>query len=142
MDGVNRRIGIIIIRITYGYYVQSANDPFLTTPLMAMTNFSIATKPGNFLVDLVPSRMFPFFELFLKKLFLHHLFAVKHIPLWMPGSGFLKTAAEMHNTLWGGIWNNFQWCKTNLVWHPFPVTYDTWNSIFGCKVLTFTPSSI
>ncbi|KAH9475790.1 Cytochrome P450 monooxygenase 45 [Psilocybe cubensis] len=52
---VNLRIGIIILRVTYGYYVESADDPFLTTPLLAMANFGKATQPGNFLVDFVPA---------------------------------------------------------------------------------------
>ena len=53
-DRFHRRIGIIIIRTTYGYYIQDENDPFLTTPLTAMENFSKATQPGNFLVDFIP----------------------------------------------------------------------------------------
>uniref|UniRef100_A0A8H7XSH8 Cytochrome P450 n=1 Tax=Psilocybe cubensis TaxID=181762 RepID=A0A8H7XSH8_PSICU len=91
---VNLRIGIIILRVTYGYYVESADDPFLTTPLLAMANFGKATQPGNFLVDFVP--------------------ALKHIPRWMPGAGFLKTAEEMHKVMWSATWNNYEWCKNNL----------------------------
>jgi len=51
-----RRIGIIIVRVTFGYYIQSADDPFLTNPLNAMANFGRATLPGNFLVDFFPPR--------------------------------------------------------------------------------------
>ena len=53
---LNRRIGHIICRITYGYSVQSADDPFLVNPIAAMVNFSKATTPGNFLVDFIPAR--------------------------------------------------------------------------------------
>lgn len=56
----DRRIGIIIIRVTYGYYIEDENDPFLTKPLKAMDNFSEATVPGNFMVDFLPFSAFKF----------------------------------------------------------------------------------
>lgn len=46
----------MIIRATYGYYVKDETDPFLTLPLIAMDNFSQATAPGSWLVDVVPQR--------------------------------------------------------------------------------------
>ncbi|CAA7263631.1 unnamed protein product [Cyclocybe aegerita] len=91
---IKLRIGIIIIRVTYGYYIQSENDPILTTPLTAMDNFSYSTSPGNFLVDFIP--------------------ILKHIPAWMPGSGFLKTAKEWRKIVWDASWNPYDWCKKNL----------------------------
>ncbi|KDR73159.1 hypothetical protein GALMADRAFT_722618 [Galerina marginata CBS 339.88] len=94
LEQVKLRIGIIIIRVTYGYYIQSADDPFLTTPLQAMVNFGKATTPGNFLVDFIP--------------------ALKHVPRWMPGSGFLKIADEWRQVVWDASWNPYEWCKKNL----------------------------
>ncbi|KDR76422.1 hypothetical protein GALMADRAFT_444741 [Galerina marginata CBS 339.88] len=91
---IKLRIGTIIIRLTYGYRVQSADDPFLTTPLSAMANLGKATTPGNFLVDFMP--------------------ALKYIPRWIPGSGFLKTADEWRDILWSAAKNPFEWCKSNL----------------------------
>lgn len=85
----------IICRVTYGYSVQSADDPFLADPIAAMVNFSKATTPGNFLVDFIP--------------------ALKHLPRWMPGSGFLKLAKEWNKVMWDAANNPFQWCKNNLV---------------------------
>ncbi|KAF8815498.1 putative monooxygenase [Phlegmacium glaucopus] len=88
------RIGVIIIRLTYGYRVEHADDPFLTTSVSAMANFAKATTPGNFLVDFIPS--------------------LKLIPPWMPGAGFLKTADEWREILWNAANNPFEWCKKNL----------------------------
>jgi len=91
---IKLRIGIIIIRVTYGYYIQDENDPFLATPLIAMENFSKATAPGNFLVDFIPS--------------------LRYIPRWMPGSGFLNTADDWHKIVMDATWNPYEWCKNNL----------------------------
>ncbi|KAJ7747932.1 putative monooxygenase [Mycena maculata] len=40
------RLGTIIIRVTFGYYLKDENDRFLTSPLTAMDNFSKATAAG------------------------------------------------------------------------------------------------
>ncbi|TFK24572.1 cytochrome P450 [Coprinopsis marcescibilis] len=87
-------IGIIIIRITYGYYIKSKDDPFLTTPLQAMNNFSIATTPGNFLVDFIPS--------------------LRRLPSWMPGGGFHKTAQEWKEIVRKATYGPYEWAKANL----------------------------
>ncbi|PPQ88179.1 hypothetical protein CVT25_005144 [Psilocybe cyanescens] len=91
---VKLRIAIIIMRVTYGYYIQSEDDPYLTVVLAAMTNFSKATAPGTFLVDFIP--------------------ALKYMPRWMPGSGFLKTAEEWNKIFFDSTMNIFDWCKSNL----------------------------
>lgn len=52
----NRRICIIILRVTYGYYARSVDDPFLTITLNSMEFFGQAVQPGNFLVDFVSAR--------------------------------------------------------------------------------------
>ncbi|PPQ89827.1 hypothetical protein CVT25_007528 [Psilocybe cyanescens] len=115
---IKLRIGTIIIRVAYGYYVKSSDDPFLTTPLAAMANFAIASTPGNFLVDFIPARQYIFRFLILVCSIVTDLMVyghkVKHIPRWMPGSGFLKTAEEWHKILWDATWNNFEWSKKNL----------------------------
>ncbi|KAF8154861.1 putative monooxygenase [Crassisporium funariophilum] len=94
LSQIQLRIGIIIIRVTYGYYIQSADDPFLTLPMNAMVNFSKATTPGNFMVDFIP--------------------ALKRLPRWMPGSGFIKTAEEWRKIVWDASWNPYEWSKKNL----------------------------
>ncbi|KAF9043117.1 putative monooxygenase [Panaeolus papilionaceus] len=91
---IKLRIGIIIIRTTYGYYVQSPDDPILANPLTAMDNFSKSTAPGNFLVDFVPS--------------------LKGVPGWVPGSGFLQTAKEWKKIMEAASWNPVNFCRDNL----------------------------
>jgi hypothetical protein len=51
-----RRIGMIILRVAYGYKVESTEDPMLKAPLSVLENFSIATAPGRWLVDIIPTR--------------------------------------------------------------------------------------
>lgn len=119
---LNRRIGHIICRVTYGYSVQSADDPFLAGPIAAMVNFSKTTTPGNFLVDFIPARKSYYPLLLLISWYSHHL-AVKHIPRWMPGSGFLKLAEEWNKVMWDAANNPFQWCKNNLVYIFFVRSY-------------------
>ena len=51
-----RAVGATILRITYGYEVQESKDPFVQLADQATEQFSFATAPGGFLVDLVPAR--------------------------------------------------------------------------------------
>ena len=46
----------IIMRITYGYTVTSETDTFMTEALTSIANFSLASAPGAWLVDVVPQR--------------------------------------------------------------------------------------
>ncbi|KAJ7241925.1 cytochrome P450 [Mycena haematopus] len=69
---VKRRIGTIIIRITYGHYISTDDDPFLTLGRAAMDIFSRSAEPGVWLVDSIP--------------------LLKYLPAWLPGTGFLATA--------------------------------------------------
>jgi hypothetical protein len=81
----------IIFRVTYGYSVQSADDPLLTDPMAAVVNFSKATTPGNFSVDFISAgKSYYSFIIINIPVFTHSL-AVKLLPL---GSGFLKLVEE------------------------------------------------
>ncbi|KIJ27702.1 hypothetical protein M422DRAFT_89822, partial [Sphaerobolus stellatus SS14] len=77
-----------------GYYIKDENDPFLTTPLKAMDNFSEATVPGNFMVDFLPF--------------------MRNLPSWMPGSGFLETAKAWRKVVYDATYNPYEWAKKNL----------------------------
>ncbi|KAJ3824541.1 cytochrome P450 [Lentinula raphanica] len=66
--------GSIILKLSYGIEVQEENDPFVTLIERANDNFSLATKPGAFLVDVFPS--------------------LKHIPAGFPGAKFHELAAK------------------------------------------------
>ena len=45
----------MILRITHGYEVKETNDPFVELADKATEQFSLATAPGGFLVDLLPA---------------------------------------------------------------------------------------
>ena len=63
-----------ILRTTYGYRIQEENDPYVQLLEKAAKNFTIATKAGNFLVNIFPSLL--------------------KLPHWAPGTGFRKVAKE------------------------------------------------
>ena len=46
--------GALIMSVTYGMDVKSAEDPFLRGILEATHAFTTATVPGKFLVDIIP----------------------------------------------------------------------------------------
>ncbi|KAJ7844119.1 putative monooxygenase [Mycena olivaceomarginata] len=89
-----RRIGTIIVRATYGHYITDENDPFLTMPLTAMENFSQATAPGVWAVDLLPM--------------------LKYLPTYMPGTVFLQTAKRWRKIVMAATLNPYLWSKKNL----------------------------
>ncbi|KAI0029065.1 cytochrome P450 [Vararia minispora EC-137] len=66
--------GAILLRLAYGVSAREENDPYLLRARSVMKQFFKAIEPGAFLVDTIPW--------------------LRYIPWWMPGSGFLKTAAE------------------------------------------------
>jgi hypothetical protein len=90
-----RAIGSVSLRISYGYEVQEGSDPFVDLVDRATNQFSLATAPGKFLVDLIPARE----AFFINYLRCSHIILVKHIPKWLPGAGFLRTAEEWAQTL-------------------------------------------
>lgn len=51
----SRTVGATILRITYGYEAQEFKDPFVQLADQATEQFSLATAPGGFLVDLIPA---------------------------------------------------------------------------------------
>lgn len=46
-----------MLRITYGYEVKSDNDEMVALVNCAMEELSVASTPGQFLVDIIPMRM-------------------------------------------------------------------------------------
>ncbi|KAF7371335.1 Cytochrome P450 [Mycena sanguinolenta] len=73
---VERMTGAITLRIAYGYTIdrESEQDAFLEMFNTSATNFSRATAPGTFLVDIIP--------------------ALRVWPEWLPGGGFHTIAKE------------------------------------------------
>ncbi|THV05395.1 cytochrome P450 [Dendrothele bispora CBS 962.96] len=78
-DHIRKTAGAIIFRISHGYEVKECNDPFVRLADLATEQFSVATAPGQFLVDSIP--------------------ALRHIPDWFPGAGFKITAKAWASTL-------------------------------------------
>jgi hypothetical protein len=74
----DRTAGAIILQIAYGYELQGDDDAFVDLVDRAVLTFSLSATPGAWLVDLLPF--------------------LKHVPAWMPGAGFQRTAKE-----WNGI---------------------------------------
>lgn len=54
-DNHARTAGAIILRVSYGYEVKDVNDPFVELADRATEQFSLATSPGSFLVDIIPT---------------------------------------------------------------------------------------
>jgi hypothetical protein len=57
-----RTAGAIILRISHGYEVKETNDPFVELADKATDEFSLATAPGGFLVDVIPASVCPSFS--------------------------------------------------------------------------------
>ncbi|RYC62135.1 hypothetical protein CHU98_g4072 [Xylaria longipes] len=72
---IRTEAGAIILKMVYGYSIGSeTSDPLVKLADTAVEQFSIATMPGRWLVDVIP--------------------IFRHLPEWMPGAGFKKTARE------------------------------------------------
>ncbi|TFK46242.1 cytochrome P450 [Heliocybe sulcata] len=72
---VRHYAGSVILKVTYGYQTKPEDDPFLLLAEKVMGAFSIASKPGNWLVDFVPW--------------------LRHLPDCVPGTHFKQVAREL-----------------------------------------------
>lgn len=70
---IRKEAGGIILKIGYGYTIEShGNDPLVDLADKAMEDFSYALLPATWAVDFFP--------------------LLRHLPPWLPGAGFSKTA--------------------------------------------------
>jgi len=75
-EHLRREAGAFILKVTYGYSILPEEiDPLVTLSESALDWFVYSTAPGKWLVDLLPF--------------------MRHIPEWLPGGGFKKTAREV-----------------------------------------------
>ncbi|KAJ7156841.1 cytochrome P450 [Mycena crocata] len=88
---VRKTAGALILRISHGYEVKEGADPFVTLADIATEQFSLASSPGGFLVNLVPP--------------------LRHLPSWFPGTGFQKIAKSWAETLYQMAEQPFQFVK-------------------------------
>ncbi|KAF7332878.1 Cytochrome P450 [Mycena venus] len=73
-DAATRKTaGAMILHLTYGYKIkEEGNDPLVDLADKALAEFSEITRPGAFLVDVMP--------------------ILKYVPSWFPGAGFERLA--------------------------------------------------
>ncbi|GJE99021.1 cytochrome P450 [Phanerochaete sordida] len=66
--------GKLIMSVTYGIDVRSADDPYITIARKALYAINVAGNVGTYLVDSIP--------------------ALKYVPTWFPGAQFKRDARE------------------------------------------------
>ncbi|KAF8814215.1 cytochrome P450 [Phlegmacium glaucopus] len=91
---IRKTAGAIILRISYGYEVKEKDDPFVTLADEALLQFSLATAPGSFLVDIFPP--------------------LKYLPAWFPGAGFKRTAVHWAQTVTSMVEAPFKFVKEQM----------------------------
>ncbi|KAF7372719.1 putative monooxygenase [Mycena sanguinolenta] len=78
------KAGTILIRVAYGHYVSSDDDPFLTLIRASMSVFTRSAAAGVWLVDSIP--------------------LLKYFPRWLPGTGFLAKAKAWKDIVNKAVW--------------------------------------
>ncbi|KAF7371336.1 Cytochrome P450 [Mycena sanguinolenta] len=96
VDQIWRLTGAITLRIAYGYHIvpEPEQDGFLEMFNRVAINFSQATAPGAFLVDIIP--------------------ALRYWPEWLPGGGFHTTAKEWSTQLHGTVDTGYEYVKEQI----------------------------
>ncbi|KAJ6517274.1 cytochrome P450 [Mycena vitilis] len=75
-EATRKTAGAMVLHLTYGYKIEEqGHDRFVDLADKALGEFSVITRPGAFLVDVMP--------------------ILKYVPSWFPGAGF-KTLAKMY----------------------------------------------
>ncbi|KAH0578149.1 hypothetical protein H2248_004113 [Termitomyces sp. 'cryptogamus'] len=69
---IKQHVGTFALDIVYGYEAKEEDDPFIHFIDRGMEQFSVATAPGAFLVDVFP--------------------LLRYLPSWLPGGGFHSQA--------------------------------------------------
>lgn len=105
--------GRVIMSVAYGIDVKSEKHMYLDVIEKALAGLNIAGRPGAFLCDTLP---------FCKPLNFQHLYSsleftliVKHVPGWVPGTGFKKQAREWHHWVNEMVELPFQAAKDRIV---------------------------
>lgn len=75
---IRRVVASIVFQVSHGYTVRGDEDPLVELAERATLEFSLASAPGAFLVDVLP--------------------ILRYIPDWFPGAGFKKTAKAWRQT--------------------------------------------
>ncbi|KAK5174015.1 uncharacterized protein LTR77_001095 [Saxophila tyrrhenica] len=79
VGNVKTETGAIILKVAYGYTIEpEKRDPLIDIADRALAQFSAATVPGAWMVDVIP--------------------ALRYLPDWVPGTAFKQTAREWKAT--------------------------------------------
>ncbi|KAI5118824.1 hypothetical protein M0805_009402 [Coniferiporia weirii] len=78
-DNLRLTASTSLLKITYGYHIESVQDPLLNLAEDVMSSLADVITPNRYLVDALP--------------------ILKHFPNWFPGCGFQKIAKERKATL-------------------------------------------
>ncbi|KAH9943938.1 cytochrome P450 [Amylocystis lapponica] len=77
-DHIRWFVAAVVYQISHGYEAKDLEDPLIRLSEQANADFSAATAPGAFLVDMIP--------------------ALKYIPAWFPGARFQRLARKWRRT--------------------------------------------
>ncbi|KAF5660152.1 hypothetical protein FHETE_9125 [Fusarium heterosporum] len=103
-DHLNQVSGSIMLRILYNYETDpEKNDPIVATANQVMEEFSQATSPGAWMVDLIPW--------------------LRYIPEWMPGSGFKRVAKTYREHLLQGVERPYNYVREQMASGNDDVSY-------------------
>ncbi|KAJ6566447.1 cytochrome P450 [Mycena capillaripes] len=107
--------GKLIMDVTYGIEVLSSSDPYVKIAEEAMHGLSVASVPGNFLVDIIP--------------------ALKYVPSWFPGAGFKRKAKRWRKITRDLIELPFAETKRNIAAGTAPPSFTSLNlsTLNECK---------
>ncbi|EJD39100.1 cytochrome P450 [Auricularia subglabra TFB-10046 SS5] len=86
-------VAALILRLTYGYNAAERDDHLVEVVETGMANFSLSTTPG-WIVDIVP--------------------AIRFLPAWLPGMGFLRQARIWSAEATAMIHEPFKFVKSQL----------------------------
>ncbi|KAG6895729.1 hypothetical protein C0992_012999 [Termitomyces sp. T32_za158] len=100
---IRHTAGAIITRITYGYKVKENDDIFVDLANKSMAQFSVATTPGGFMVDVLPQ--------------------LRHVPAWFPGASFKRQAKEWAATLLETVETPFSFVKNEMAAGTAPISF-------------------
>ncbi|KAF9463431.1 cytochrome P450 [Collybia nuda] len=100
---IRKMSGAIILRITHGYETRWNDDPLVELADKVLEQFSLATVPGAFMVDLIP--------------------ALCHVPSWFPGAGFQKLAASWSAGLSGMVERPYTFVKRQMSDGIAPISF-------------------
>ncbi|KAF5315299.1 hypothetical protein D9619_007187 [Psilocybe cf. subviscida] len=84
----------IVMSITYGYDIEPKEDYFVNISEAAQSRLTLALIPGASLLNIIP--------------------ALRFLPSWLPGTGFLKIAAETRELTTQMKEVPFQWVENNV----------------------------